>query len=703
MSYHTNLLTPLLSPRSMAIVGASRHAEKLGYTLLANALSSGFAGPVYAVNPNGGEVLGQTLLQSLTACPRGVDLVVLAVPAYQVLEQAKLAMGRGCGALVVVTDGFGELNPEGAKQEVILAKICQDRNVLLLGPNSLGVLHRQLGMNASLTLAFPPVGGIALLSQSGAMAAAALDWMVSRNLGISKMISPGNEAGITMAHAMTFLAHDPDTKVIACYLERIIDGAGFLKAATEASRNKPVVLLLGGHSAWREHQLNDSILSPAVFAAACDRTGIIQTPNFQTWLDVMMTLSRSIPPDGSRVAVITNGLGPGLLTADMLEHHELTSVGLSPALIATLHPMLHQCSILHGPLDLCGIATPSHFRATVEAVRQDEQIDAILTVVTPQPLTRPEEIAQALLAESGKHKPLLTVWMGGEHIRHGAATMDQMGVANFPTPERAAAAMSALDHYGRWRRRGPRIISGFTVNRSRVGRLLQRNQVLNMRRLNDLESKQILHAYGIPIPSGEKTTTVNEALEMAERLGYPVSLHLLSPELHLAHDMASRLVHVTGPQGVQDGFDLLTLRFAKRVPDGQLDGVFVEKNVAHGHLIRMGMHRDEQFGPLLYVGMCDPSSPDETVYQLAPITSEESLIMLRSVCRHHTKGDPCAMMNENEWLGVAEVLQRIGQLATDFSVIRRIEINPLIIRRAGLPPVATECVIELRSEACPVL
>ncbi|MBF0342296.1 MAG: CoA-binding protein, partial [Magnetococcales bacterium] len=254
MSHDPAFFNRLLAPRSMAIVGASRHEEKLGHALLTNALSGGFSGPIHIVNPNGGEILGHPVTTSLSGLPRGVELVVLAVPSAVVIEQARTAVARGCQALVVITDGFRDLDAEGARKEEILAKLCRERNVPLLGPNSLGVIHRKHGLNASLGVAYPPPGGISLLTQGGAIAAAAMDWMAARNLGLAHMISPGNEAGLSMAQCLSFLAHDPETAVIACHLERITDGAGFLRAATEASRGKPIVLLLGGSSEWRNSQ-----------------------------------------------------------------------------------------------------------------------------------------------------------------------------------------------------------------------------------------------------------------------------------------------------------------------------------------------------------------------------------------------------------------------------------------------------------------
>ncbi|MBF0417567.1 MAG: acetate--CoA ligase family protein [Magnetococcales bacterium] len=699
MSYHS-LFNPLLSPRSMVIVGASRHTEKLGHALLSNALSGGFSGPIHVVNPNGGEILGRPVITRVADLPRGVDLAVLALPAEATVDAARIVMSRGCQALVVISDGFRDMNAEGAKREEALAKLCHDREIPLLGPNSLGVIHRQLGLNGSLSVAYPPPGGISLVTQSGAIGAAALDWMAARNLGIAKMLSPGNEAGVTMAECMTYLAHDSETSVIACHLERLTDGAGFLRAATEASRGKPVVLLLGGSSEWRASQADGEPVeaslpdAPSIFAAACDRTGVIQAHDFQGWLDILMALNHLPSPRSGRVAVVSNGLGPGLLTADLLAGRGLTSVSLDPSLAMPLKAQLPHGANLRGPLDLTGVALPRHYQATLKAIDADEKIGAVVSIITPQPLTRPVEIVRALLSDGPSRKPLVTVFMGGAHARSGMDEMDTLHVPCYPTPERAVQALAALDQYARWRGRGPRILGQFPVNRTRVRRLIQRHHLLGQVRLSEMTAKEILQAYGIVIPEGESATTIDEALESAERIGYPVTLHLLSPELHLASDMETRHVDLPDPRALRDGFDLLTLRFARKVPEGRLDGIFVEKNLAHGRHAALGMVRDRQFGPILHVGG-ENTPPDEMICQLAPVTSEDAIAMLRAGCRQQKIHAICAEMNDSELQGVAEVLQRISLLVTDFPEIERVEINPLIIRRAGLPPVATECELRL--------
>ncbi|WP_130470955.1 acetate--CoA ligase family protein [Candidatus Magnetaquicoccus inordinatus] len=708
MNHTPHSLTPLLAPRALAIVGVSRYPHKLGHLLLANLLASGYSGTIHVINGNGGEILGRPVSKDLTAVPRGIDLVVLAIPAHTVLAQAKVAISRNCAALMVLTDGFRDRDEEGAKREAELAKMCRDRGVLLLGPNSLGILMRKENYNLSLLSCLPPPGGISLFAQSGAVCAATLDWMASRQLGLAKMVGLGNQTGVQDAQILAYLAHDPETQVIACHLEWVAGGSEFLKAAMEASLHKPVVLLLGGGSAWYTsgslRQPGCHIHSPSVFSAACDRTGIIQTSHFQQWLDILLAVARSPLPNNNRVAVLSNGRGPGLLTTDILDHHGLIGTGLAKEAAQLLHEQLLPRSNFDGPWDLSGVAQPEHFRIALHAALAEPTIDAAFVVVTPHPLAEPEAIAQALCQENSHHKPILAVLMGGNRMRPAVALCDQNAIPCYPTPERAAIALTALEQYRHWRQRPARIISQFAVNHSRVRRLLQRFRMLNIQHPVDLDGKELLHAYGITVPDGEAAHSVEETLQVAERLGYPVSLHLLSPEIHLANDPEIQRVEVSEPSAVRDAYDLLTLRFARRVPDGRLDGLFVEKQLSHGRPLLMGMKRDAQFGPLLHVGHAHPLSLNDDLCQLAPITTDEALVMLRSACRLHTQdADENEEISEGECLIVAEVLQRISQLAIDFPSIRSIKIHPLIVRRNGLPPVATECEIELDHSSEPLL
>ncbi|MBF0401285.1 MAG: acetate--CoA ligase family protein [Magnetococcales bacterium] len=702
MTHSTEQLSSLLAPRSIAIVGASRHAGKWGHRLLANVVSGGFAGSIYPVNPHGGAILGQAVYSELAAVPRGVELVLLLLPVAQIWQQAKMAVARGIAALVVLTEGFDDHTQEGLERAAALAKLCRERNVLLLGPNSLGIVHRQWALNGSLAPVMPPVGGLSLFSQSGAVCAAALDWMVSRQLGIAKMVSLGKQASITELHCLSYLAHDPDTSLIACHLTGISEGSNFLKAAMEAAHNKPVVLLLGdegsnGCNAPSAHSASRLRESPAVRAAIRDRTGIILTTDFQAWMDILLLLARSPLPGNNRVTAITNG-NPGLLTATLLERHGLHLQHPAEPMAATVRSQLASVCLPNAPLDLRTVAQPEHYRLAVDALRHDTWTDAIVVLIFPHFLTHPAETVHALATAAAGGKPLLVIVMGGDRAQPVMAELDRLGLAAFATPERAVMALASLYQYGCWRRRTPRVILPFVVNQGRVRRLIQRYGALGIQQLSDLESKQIVQAYGVALPDGEEAASIDEALEKAERMGYPVALHLLLHERLPGHSVESRPVHVAGPQAMRDGFELLMFRFASRLPDAQWAGLFVEKIFSRGYPVSLGMQRDPLFGPLLHIDDGPSFSREAISCQLAPVTSEEAMALLRLHCRQRSGYPLGETLEDNELQGAAELLQRIAQLALDFPAIDRIGITPLLVRRAGLPPVVSTCDIQLSQQ-----
>ncbi|MBF0182454.1 MAG: acetate--CoA ligase family protein [Magnetococcales bacterium] len=616
-------LAPLLSPRSMAIVGASRQTGKFGHVFLANILAEEFAGKRYLIHPSGEEILGQPTLTNWNAIPRGLDLAVLALPAPLVVEQARQAAARGCRALVVTSKGFAEENDAGRAREAALVRLCKERGMLLLGPASPGVIHRQAGVNASLAPVLPPPGGISLLADSGALCIATLAWMASRNLGLAKMIGTGNGAGLSDAQCLTYFAHDPETTVIACQLQRI--GAGFLKAASEAAQHKPVVLLppTTGHD--RE-----------VIHAACDRMGVLRACGIQEWWDLLLACAHNPLPAGNRVTIRTGSDTWGRQTAATLERHGLTAA-------------------------------------------DDTQGDALLTIVAPPQRQDPAETIRPEI-------PHLTVRMGAEEHDAAMREADRTGIAAYPTPERAAAVLASLEAFTRGRQRPARVITPLPVNATRAARLLQRHpRQAEPHPLNDAEAKPVLQSYGLAVPEGEIATSEERALEIAERLGYPVTLHLLTPDGHLVHDMPLRHDRLADPQAVRDAFDLLTLRFMRLLPEGRVEGVFVEQASGQGRPIRVTMRRDATLGPLLILenGAC----------QLAPVTEEEALALARAATP--------ASVRENDARDLAEILQRLGQLAGDFPEIERIAIDPLVIRRTGLPPVVATCAILLQAGGKP--
>ncbi|MBF0179276.1 MAG: acetate--CoA ligase family protein [Magnetococcales bacterium] len=514
--------------------------------------------------------------------------------------------------------------------------------------------------------------GVSLLTHSGPMGETVATWMASRGLGLARMIHAEEEAGPGDAPCLALLARHPETRIIACYLEGISDGAAWLAALQEATRRKPVILLTAETESWYQQGVNRELRrrmpSPEVFHAACDRMGALRASHLQEWLDAMLILARAPLPAGNRIALIATGTTLASLTVATLRDHGLQAATVS-------HPDWS--------------AGSAGLRAAVATAASNPDTDVVLTVITlpmPEPLD-PVALLAPLAAVA--EKPVCAVLLGGEAAQSGLRALDQAGIAGFPTPERAAAAMAMLEAQGRSLRRAPRVITPLPVDAALAGERIRLALQTGQHHLSDFEARPILAAYGIAVPAGERAATVEEALEAAARLGYPVALQLLSPDSRQARGWTTRYPRLTNPAELRDACDLLTLRFASRIPAGRMDGLFVEQAIPPGELLLMGMQRDEQFGPLLHVASAAPRSLSDARRQLAPITAGEAMAMLAAGCpeiRADARPD------------LAEVLQRLGQLAGDFPEIARVTIAPLVVRPAGLGPVASECAMLLAPE-----
>ncbi|MBF0307969.1 MAG: acetate--CoA ligase family protein [Magnetococcales bacterium] len=687
-------LSLLMQPRSIALVGASRTPGKIGHALLANLLGLGFPGTIYPINPYAEEILGRRCHPSIRECREPVDLAILAVPASSTLALAREAIQARCRSLVVIADGFREKGEEGAVLEEALARLCREHDVPLLGPNSLGLINVHARLNASFSITVPPPGGVSILSQSGAVATATLDWMAARGLGLAKMISLGNQADLTESDFLEYLARDPETQVIACYLEGVEKGESFLKAAELAAQCKPLIIHKVGQSgAGKRAVQGHTGACPGAeraYVAACQRVGAVRVESHDAWLDAMVCMARQPLPVGNRVAVVTNAGGPGVMAADSLEQLGLQVPSFSEETLRQLAEALPAASLLHNPLDLMGNAQPEDYARAMQILSTDDAVDAILVIMTPQSMTRPVETAQVLHHPEGWGKPVLAVFMGGIRIMASYIELNIANIPNYPSPERAARALAAARRYSAWLHRPPRVITHFPVNRRRVQRLLNRYQDGSSSRVAVAEGRELLQAYGMAVPEGGLATSLDEALDWVDRLGYPVVLRLSSPDFDGISENEYVRSHLSSLEGVKDAFDLMAMRFAKRHPQGRFDGICVERVVVGDRQVVIGMRRDPQFGPLLLFGLRGTfvEVMDGPTIHLAPVTADEAMEMMAATRIYPLlqggEGEPDAV----DLRAIAESLQRLSQLATDFPEIAKIDIDPLVVGRPGYPPQA---------------
>ena len=686
------MLETLLYPKAIAVIGASRNPDKVGYAVLANLVNNGFKGPIVPVNLDADEILGLKCYKSLGEYKNPIDLSIIMVGGKYVKDALQSSIKAGAKSVIVITAGFKEVGAAGAKAEQELVEICRAGGVRMVGPNCLGVLNTDHHMNATFAPSVPPPGKISVISQSGALCVAILDWAAEQKLGLGKVISFGNKADLNEVDFIQTLAEDKETKVIAGYLESIKEGNKFLRIAEQAAAIKPVVILKVGvtQAGAKAASSHTGSLAGAdmAYGAAFKRAGVIRAENFEALFDYATAFAMQPLPNGERVAVITNAGGPGIMAADAAESSGLKMVSPSKESDAKLRAFMPAAGAFGNPIDVIGDADPDRYVKAFEVMQDDETIDAIVVVVTPQNMTRPLELAEKLGAASrrgGSKKPMLAVFMGGTEVAAAKEKLMALGIPNYPSPDRAVTALRAMCDYAAWKRRPARMVTRFPVNRRRVDRIINAQERSGITQIGEVEAKEILRAYDFNVLGGQLAQNDDEAVEIAERIGYPVVLKISSPDIIHKSDFGGVRINLANAEQVRDAFDLMMLRIQKRAPKAYLRGGFVEKMGQRGREVILGMTRDPQFGPMLMFGLGGifVEVMKDVTFHLAPITAEEAMQMLKGT-RSYALLQGARGQAPVDLEAIAGALQRISQLVTDYPEIMELDINPFIVGPVGV-------------------
>jgi acetyltransferase len=694
------MLDSLFAPASIAVIGASASPGKVGNAVMGNLLRGGYGGDLVPVNPSASEILGVPAYARLTDYFGRVEMAVVAVPFSGVQQAVQDSLGVGARAIVVMTAGFRETGVEGAHAEAQLVEMVRRSGARMLGPNCLGVINTHHMMNATFAQGLPTPGGISVVSQSGALLAALLDWASNRRLGLAKLVSIGNKADLSEIDLLAALAADSETRVVVAYLESITSGDDFVRVAEQVASVKPLIVLKAGTSeaGVRAASSHTGSLAGAdiAYGAAFRRAGVIRADSFEAIIDYATALGTQPLPRGNRVAVITNAGGPGIMAADALEHAGMKVASLAYFTATALKGKLPAAASVGNPIDVLGDADPERYRAAVETCLEDPEIDAIIVILTPQAMTQPAETARAIARRAHRDKPVLAVFMGGADVMPGREELVAANLPDYPSPERAVAALQAMCQYSAWRHRPPRIVTRFPVNRRPVERIVSQHLRLGRQQVNEVKAKQILAAYDFTVPRGGMARETEEAADLAERLGFPVAMKIVSPDIIHKSEVGGVKVNLATRQEVKDAFDLMMLRIPQLSPGARLEGVYVEEMAHPGLEVIVGMSRDLQFGPMLMFGLGGifVEVMKDVTFHLAPITAEEAMQMLQST-RSYALLEGARGRAGVDLQGIAGGLQRISQLVTDFPQIQELDINPFIVGEMGTEPVAADARISL--------
>ena len=698
------MLEKLFTPRAIAVIGASHKEGKVGHSLMKNLIDGGFAGPIYPVNPKSDEILGLKCYKDVAALPDGVDLAVIAIPAKAVPQTVEECGRKGIGAAIVISAGFKEVGEEGKGLEQRLYNAAMVSGVRVLGPNCLGLLNTRNRMNATFATGYPEVGDIAVISQSGAICVAMLDWAVHHHIGFSKLISIGNKVDIDEEVLIDTLGDDDDTGVIVGYLESIQNGPHFMRCASRVTKRKPVILIKAGNTVAGAAAASSHTGSMAgakmAYECAFQSSGVLQAPSLEALFDYAIAFSYQPLPKGRRVAVVTNAGGCGIMAADAIENAGLDFAKLSEATKDKLRSFLPTAANVNNPVDILGDAIAPTYSKALEAVLADEGVDAAVVLLTPQEMIDAAEAARVVVSTAEKFdKPVMASFVGADRVAEGIEILQKNRIPHYATPERAVEAVEVMAEYATWKVRPGRIIKRFAVNTTKVDRVISLSRKRGHLNIPEQESKAILQAYGFTVPQSAFAMNAEDAVVVASNIGYPAVMKIVSPDIIHKSDAGGVKVGISGPGGILDAYELMMSRIRKARPEARLQGVLVQEMVTEGREIVIGMARDPQFGPMLMFGMGGiyVEVLKDVSFQLAPITSEEAMRMLMGTKTYNllkgVRGEKSADIQL-----VAECIQRISQLAMDFPMIVEMDINPLKVSSEKARAVAVDARIRISEE-----
>lgn len=688
-------MRPILAPTSVAVIGVSREPGGLGRRIFDGLLGNGFRGNLYAVNPHTADIDGRACLPSARDLPEPVDLAVVAVPSEAVLAVVEDCAQAHVRALVIISAGFAETGPEGrARQEAVL-EIARCHGMRIVGPNCMGVLntHPDVRLNATFADRLPPRGRIALASQSGGLGLTILQLATERQIGISTFVSLGNKVDVSGNDLLQYGESDPNTSVILLYLESFGNPRRFAQLARRISRHKPIVVVKSGrtHSGMRAAGSHTAGLasSDTAVAALFQQSGVIRADTIDEMFDIAACLDLQPLPPGSKVGIITNAGGPGILAADACEAAGLTVSELSSATKAALQRHASPQASLINPIDLVASAGPDEFRHAVEGMLTAAEVDAVIILLTPVDLSRSAAIADGIKAGilagrvgGGAGKPVLACLM----TQSGPPTPLDTGAELVPTyafPENAVRALAKAAMCARWRKESPGLYWGFDEIHAEEARALCRD-VLTARGdswLTSEELTRVLNAFGLPMAAGAVARSDDEAAAIAAIFGFPVVLKLAFPEVLHKTDANVVRLNLTTEKSVRAAFNDIARNAAAAaghpVPAGAV-GVLIQPMFS-GVETLIGLTEDPNFGPLVAFGLGGVSVEvlHDVAFRIAPLTDADADALMRGVRGYQLlqgyRGRPAC-----DVAALREVLLRVSLIGQRVPEIVELDLNPVI-------------------------
>ncbi len=712
-------LDAIFCPESVAVVGASAQKGKVGHDIFENILRGGFTGTLYPVNPKSKSILSVRTYPTLLDIPDTVDLAMIILPPKLALKAVEDAIAKGVKGIVIVSAGFKEVGGEGLEIENKILSMCREANVPLVGPNCLGVINplKDVQLNASFSARMPKPGNISFISQSGALCTAVLDFATAREFGFSKFISIGNKADVDELDLLRYLHEDNDTEVIMIYLEELRrSGAEFINAVKEITsgdyRPKPVLVIKSGRTsegAKAAASHTGSLAGTfAVYDAIFEQAGVIRVDTIDELFDFAGAFAfknesatgklRRKVPAGNRVAIVTNAGGPGIVATDMTISTGLKLAQFNEETIEALASHLPAAANLHNPVDVIGDAAQDRYENALDAVIKDENVDGALVILTPQSMTNVLGTAQAIVKIARRSsKPILCVFMGVIDVSAGVKYLQEYGIPVFNFPENAAKAFGALYRYSMWMNRQSLAEFNFTHDTKKATEIINQCLADGKNYLGELDGLDVLKCYGLPVLPTELAETEQKAADIAKKIGFPVVMKIVSPQIIHKSDAGGVKVGIKTQKEAKDAFTEIIANAKAFNPEAQIDGVLIQKMADRGEEVILGMSRYPLFGPLLMFGLGGVFVEvfKDVVFRVAPIGRNEARRMIRKIQGYKLftgfRGKPVRDVEILEKLLVC-----MSDLVTNHPQIHELDINPLLVHEKGKGATVADCRIILK-------
>jgi acetyltransferase len=702
-----HFLQTILAPKRIAVFGASDRKHSLGQVVFANLRTEAFDGELHPINPRHERVQGLRAWPDLDSLGRSVDLAVIATPADAVPDILRQCGKHGVEGAVVLSAGFGETGDAGRRRERELLEVAREERIRLIGPNCLGVMRPGSGLNATFSKNRATDGNLALVSQSGAICTAVLDWAETQRIGFSAVLSMGNAVDVDFGDVLDFLALDRQTRSILLYIEGVRDARDFMSGLRAAARMKPVIVVKPGRtSASSQAAMSHTgslVGADDVFDAALERAGAVRAGTITQLFAAARALSETRRVGGNRLAIVTNAGGPGVMACDRAAEIGVDLAELSDATIAKLDEALPAHWSHGNPVDVLGDAGVDRFEAAIAACLADDGVDGLVAMLTPQAMTDATGVAGATAElAAGARKPLLACWMGEARVQEAREKSAEARLPNFRTPEAAVEAFGYLAAYQRNQRLLLQV-PGPLVDRSRTdletaraiieGALAERRNLLST-----MESKAVLRAFRIPVTQTAQADDAGEALVLAGNLGYPVVMKIDSPDITHKSDVNGVRLDLETADQVRSAFRRMVDDARRLQPDARIRGVTVERmhKSNFGRELMIGVIRDPVFGPVISFGSGGTSVEvlRDRAVALPPLDEViiEGMVARTRVARTLKRFRNMPAVDEE---ALEQVLLRVSEMVCELPEIREMDINPLIIDERGLVAVDARIKVDL--------